>query len=137
MAEAVTRNMASSDWLKLAVFCLCHAQSVSKPHDLTVFCFFFLFLFFLQNIQWRIQETAIACPKAQGEGVADISPNHPRQWRLTVFILDPLSPLPPPPRSPLPSLNEKFCLRPCSVIVLIKNSRRYLFFEVLPYVSGR
>ena len=30
MAEAVTRDMASSDWLKLAAFCLFHAQSVSK-----------------------------------------------------------------------------------------------------------
>ena len=30
MAEAVTRNMASSDWLKLAALCLFRAQSVSN-----------------------------------------------------------------------------------------------------------
>ena len=30
MAEAVTRNMAASDWLKLAALCLFRAQSVSK-----------------------------------------------------------------------------------------------------------
>ena len=30
MAEAVTRDMASSDWLKLAALCLFRAQSVSK-----------------------------------------------------------------------------------------------------------
>ena len=30
MAEAVTRDMASFDWLKLAALCLFHAQSVSK-----------------------------------------------------------------------------------------------------------
>ena len=30
MAEAVTRDMASSDWLKLAALCLFQAQSVSK-----------------------------------------------------------------------------------------------------------
>ena len=30
MAEAVTRDMASSDWSKLAALCLFRAQSVSK-----------------------------------------------------------------------------------------------------------
>ena len=30
MAEAVTRDVASSDWLKLAALCLLRAQSVSK-----------------------------------------------------------------------------------------------------------
>ena len=30
MGEAVTRDMASSDWLKLAALCLFRAQSVSK-----------------------------------------------------------------------------------------------------------
>ena len=30
MAEAVTRDIVSSDWLKLAVLCLFRAQSVSK-----------------------------------------------------------------------------------------------------------
>ena len=30
MAEAVTRDMASSDWLKLAAFCLFRAHGVSK-----------------------------------------------------------------------------------------------------------
>ena len=30
MAEAVTRDMVSSDWFKLAAFCLFRAQSVSK-----------------------------------------------------------------------------------------------------------
>ena len=30
MAEAVTRNMASSDWLKLAELCLFRAECVSK-----------------------------------------------------------------------------------------------------------
>ena len=30
MAEAVTRDMASSDWLKLTALCLLRAQSVSK-----------------------------------------------------------------------------------------------------------
>ena len=30
MAEAVTCDMASSDWLKLAALCLFRAQSVSK-----------------------------------------------------------------------------------------------------------
>ena len=29
-AEAVTRDMASSDWLKLAALCLFRVQSVSK-----------------------------------------------------------------------------------------------------------
>ena len=30
MTEAVTRDMASSDWFKLAALCLFRAQSVSK-----------------------------------------------------------------------------------------------------------
>ena len=30
VAEAVTGDMASSDWLKLAALCFFHAQSVSK-----------------------------------------------------------------------------------------------------------
>ena len=37
MAEAVTRDIASSDWLKLAALCLFRKQSVSKNRSICDF----------------------------------------------------------------------------------------------------
>ena len=44
MAEAVTRDMASSHWLKLASVRLFRAQSVSKNKVILFFFFFFFCL---------------------------------------------------------------------------------------------